>query len=143
MPQVNSPTSSQVLVTNHQICHSEKGPKSMSEQSRKNSHSIEQVSDPISDDAVTSKTPTARKQIDLRLSDRSTDEEIIKSDGETSMAGERDSPQYMSASSDDDEDHQNEIAPSKGWKERRLSQSLILDDSQIRRALKTFSASKS
>ena len=59
------------------------------------------------------------------------------------MSKERGSPQYTSASSDHDEKHQHKNAPSKGMKECRLSQSLIMDDSIIQRALKTFSASKS
>ena len=75
--------------------------------------------------------------------DQSTDEEIIKSDGETSGSEEQNSPQYTSASSDDNERHQNKNAPSKGRKERRLSQSLIMDENQIQRALQTFLASKS
>ena len=92
IPQLNSPTSSQVLVTNHQICYSGKGPKSTSNESNMNTHSRDQESD--SDDAVTSKT-----------------EEIIQSDGDTSESEDRDSPQYTNASSDDEENHQNKIAP--------------------------------
>ena len=67
---------------------------------------------------------------------------MIKSDGEISESEDRDSPQYPSASSEDEENNDNKIAPSKGGKERRLSQSLIMDDNQIKRALETFSASR-
>ena len=86
------------------------------------------------------KTTTHREIV---LSDRSTDEEIIKSDNKTGKSEERDSPQYTSASSDDNEKDQHKNALSKGRKERRFSQSLIMDDSQEQRALKTYSASKS
>ena len=84
IPQVNSPTSSQVLVLNHQIRHSGKGPKSTSQENNKNTYSREQESD--SNDAVTPKTPKTVKQLDPRSSDQSTDEEMIKSDGETSKS---------------------------------------------------------
>ena len=111
MPQINSPTSSQVLMTGHMARHSGKGPKSTSVQSDKRTHTNEQESE--SDDAVIPKTPTTRKQKDLILSDRSTDEETIKSDEDMSRSGERDSPQYTSASSDDDKNNNNKNEPSK------------------------------
>ena len=46
--------------------------------------------------------------------DQSTDEEIIKSDEESSISDKRDSPQYTSASSDDGEGTQNKNTPSIG-----------------------------
>ena len=52
----------------------------MSKQSKDNSLSIEPEGDPESDDAVIPKTPTAKKMVEPKLSDRSTDEEMIESD---------------------------------------------------------------
>ena len=141
MHQVNSPVSSQVLVTNHPIRHS--GKSSRPKQSGKKKYPVDQRIDAESDDAVTSKTPTVKRQKDLRLSHRSTDEEMIRSDGDMSASEELDNPQYTSASSDGEEIEQNKNAPSKGRKVRHLSQSLIMDENQIQGALKTFSASKS
>ena len=74
-------------------------------QCKDDSHSIEPESDPESDDAVTPKTPTVKKMVDHKLSDRSTDEEMMELDGEMSEAEDRDSPQYTSASSEDEEYH--------------------------------------
>ena len=127
MPQVNSPTSSQVLMRDHLIPNSGKGPKPTSKQNDKNTHSNEQESE--SGDVVNPKTPTVNKK-NLILSERFTDEETIKPDEDTSMSEERDSPQYTSASSDDHKNHNNKNAPSKGRKARRLSQSLIMDNDQ-------------
>ena len=136
MPHTNSPTSNRVLMISHPACHSGKGPKTKSKTYEESTHST--ASD--SDEAVTPKTPIASKIKDLIPSDRSTDEEIIKSDEESNLSDERDSPLYTSASSDDNEGIQNN-APVKGGKERSLSQSLTMDESQIQRALQTFSAS--
>ena len=44
-------------------------------------------------------------------------------------------------SSEEEETSKAKTAPSNGRKERRMSQSLIMDESQIQRALKTFLAS--
>ena len=83
MLQLNSPTPSQVLVTNQPVRHSSKGNRSTSRLSRENTHSEHQRSDSESDDAVTLKNPKVKIQYETKLSDRSTDEEIITSDGET------------------------------------------------------------
>ena len=94
-----------------------------------------------SDDAVTLKTPRVLSQREINLSEQSTDEEI-KSDDETVKSEEQDSPQYTSASSEEEEITHMKTTP-KGRKELRMSQSLIMDESQVTRASKTFSASKS
>ena len=115
MPQLISPTSSP---RQHQQNHQE------------------------SDDAVTMKTPRVPVQQESNLSEESTDEEIIKSDNDTVKSDKQASPQYTSASSEENEIERIKTTPSKGRNELRMSQSLIMDKSQVERALKTFSASK-
>ena len=50
--------------------------------------------------------------VEFKISDRTTDDEMIKSDAELSESN--DSPQYTSASSEDEENNHNKIAPLKG-----------------------------
>ena len=90
MPQLNSPTSSQVLVTNHPVRHSRKGPMCTSTQLNKKLQTIGLNSD----DAVTPKTPKITKQQEIALSDQSTDKEVILLEEEMVKTDEQNSPQY-------------------------------------------------
>ena len=80
---------------------------------------------------------------DSNLSDESNDEEIIKSDNDTVESDGQASPVYSSASLEDNEVDHIKTTPSKGRNELCVSQSPIIDKSQIKRGLKTFTAYKS
>ena len=94
-------------------------------------------------DVATLKTPRAPVLQNSNFSDDSTVEERIKSDVEIRKSDDEASPQYSNVSSEDSEVEYIKTTPSKGRNELRVSQSLIMNKSQIERALKTFTASKS
>ena len=77
----------------------------------------------------------SQDQQESNFSEKFTAEEIIKSDNGTIDSDEQASPKYSSVSSEDSEVEHIKTTTSKGRNELRVSQSHIMDKSQIERAL--------
>ena len=90
----------------------------------------------------TSKTTRAPIVQDSDISGESTAEELIKSDSNSTEYDVESGPRYSNASEDSEVEYMK-TTPSKGRNELRVSQSLIMDESHIKRALGTFTASRS
>ena len=89
------------------------------------------------------KTTKAQGIQDSNGSYESTAEENIKSDDDAIEPVVKSGPQYSSVSSYDSEVEHIKTTPVKGRNDLRVSQSLIMDKSQIQRALDTLTTSTS